>query len=74
VNSNINKFTLEHKLQREQFDATLNEKEQSFVQTVINSFFFPLIVFDDLIIRVLNLIIFEMIIRYYYLKKKHLRK
>jgi hypothetical protein len=31
---------LEHKLQREQFDASLADKEQSLVQTVIKIIFF----------------------------------
>jgi hypothetical protein len=35
VNLNANRSILEHKLQCEQFDKTLAEKEQSLFQTVI---------------------------------------
>ncbi len=38
VNRNANRFILEHKLQREQFDKTLAEKDQSLFQTVIYLF------------------------------------
>ncbi len=37
---------LEHKLQRQQFDTTLAEKEQALFQTVINLFFFFVCLFD----------------------------
>jgi hypothetical protein len=35
----MNRFILEHKLQREQLEASLADKEQSLAQTVINKLF-----------------------------------
>jgi hypothetical protein len=35
----MNIFILEHKLQREQFHASLADKEQLLIQTVIKRFF-----------------------------------